>query len=156
MVTEHSQRSFIPALTGIRGIGAVWVVIYHLFPGDLPVIGLGYQGVDLFFILSGFVLTLVHTKDFDGGYALSKYIRFLMLRLVRIYPLHITVLIVFAVAVLVLPGFAQRYEHPDHFGISQFITTALLVQNWRMGNVSLWNGPSWSLSAEWLGYIFFP
>jgi peptidoglycan/LPS O-acetylase OafA/YrhL len=156
MATATSKSSLIPALTGFRGIGAVWVVLYHLFPENLPVISLGYQGVDLFFILSGFVLTRVHWKDFDDGYSLSKYVRFLLLRLVRIYPLHITVLIVLAIAVFTLPGFTQRYEQPDHFGASQLIATALLVQNWRMGNVSLWNEPSWSLSAEWLAYIFFP
>jgi peptidoglycan/LPS O-acetylase OafA/YrhL len=126
MAARNSKVSIIPALTGIRGIGAVWVMPYHLFPGNWPIIGRGYRGVDLFFILSGFILTYVHWKDFDGGYSLSKYRRFLLLRLARIYPLHIIVLIAFGVAVLLLPGFTEN-SRPDYFSASQLVATALLV-----------------------------
>ena len=154
---RSGRDGVIPALTGLRGVGAVWVVSLHLTLGSsIPIVSRGDLGVDLFFILSGFILTRVHMSDFDGGYSIAKFGRFLLLRLARIYPLHLFTLFVFGAIVLALPDFTDRYEHPEYFSWQQFIATALLVQNWRMGLVSAWNSPSWSLSAEWLAYIAFP
>ena len=69
---------------------------------------------DLFFILSGFILTRVHMSDFDGGYSIAKFGRFLLLRLARVYPLHLFTLFVFGAIVLALPDFTDRYEHPEY------------------------------------------
>jgi len=64
----------LPSLTGVRGIAALWVVLFHLqqFAGEfgleavkgLPGLRSGWAGVDLFFVLSGFILMLVHERDF--------------------------------------------------------------------------------------------
>jgi peptidoglycan/LPS O-acetylase OafA/YrhL len=58
MATEPVRPvKVISGLTGLRGIGAAWVVLFHLQQGsEIPVLDVGYMGVDLFFILSGFVL----------------------------------------------------------------------------------------------------
>ena len=52
----------LPALTGLRGIAALWVVLFHLDADHVvPFIRNGYLGVDIFFILSGFIVTCLYT-----------------------------------------------------------------------------------------------
>lgn len=158
-------RKDIPTLTGVRGIAAFWVVFFHLYQtvggivhwpnlAKIPPVQCGFLGVDLFFILSGFIMCHVHSQDFTV-YTKSEHLRFLMLRLSRIYPLHIVCLLGFLTAVLSLPGFTLAYA--DHgFTAPEFAATLLMIQNWGLGSGGYWNQPTWSLSAEWLGYIGFP
>ncbi len=147
----------IPGLTGLRGVAAVWVVLFHLTLGlNVPIIRYGDLGVDVFFILSGFILMHVYAKTLrvtDTG----DYVRFLRARIARIYPLHVFMLFVVMLAVLALPGFATHYSDPERrFGISSFIASLLLIQNWAYWPPGSWNLPSWSLSAEWFAYLTFP
>jgi peptidoglycan/LPS O-acetylase OafA/YrhL len=75
----------------------------------------------------------------------------------RIYPLHLFMLSVVGLVVLILPDFVSRYPLPhQRFGLDSFFASAFLIQNWFYWLPTCWNGPAWSLSAEWLGYIFFP
>ena len=92
----------IPALTGIRGLAAWWVVLYHFretYPDDpLHIAGRvmahGYLAVDFFFELSGFILALNYLHVFRN-LSSRQAVQFLGLRLARIYPLHIFMLILF-------------------------------------------------------------
>lgn len=153
---RYHQHVF-KALTGLRGVGALWVTLFHLFHGSgIPALDCGYLGVDLFFLLSGFIICHVHAADFRPGYRLGEHLRFLQLRLARIYPLHVLVLLAFAVFVLTAPGLLARYHDPARLGGAAFVRTLLLAHNWGFGNWSLWNQPTWSLSAEWLAYLAFP
>lgn len=125
---EMEVPKHIPALTGIRGIAAIWVVIFHLsqsFHGNLgfndstPLISTGFLGVDLFFILSGAVMYHVHAKDFDQ-YRFSAHLQFLKLRLARIYPLHLFCLFLLATALAFLPNFTDTYR-ADSFSLKNFL-----------------------------------
>lgn len=154
----------LPALTGLRGMAALWVVAFHICPNlgrifcisiDLPGIRDGYLGVDVFFILSGFILCHVYSDAFRH-YTVREHLHFLLIRLARVYPLHAFVLVALALVVVSLPGFAARYEHPyPFFTASGFVVSALLLQNWARHQL-IWNGPAWSLSAEWAAYVAFP
>src|SRR5438552_11928319 len=74
----------LPALTGLRGIAAFWVVLFHLDAAHVvPFIRNGYLGVDIFFILSGFILSHVYTPRVTG-FSLTQYRQFLCVRLSRI------------------------------------------------------------------------
>ncbi len=152
--TPVNQRR-ISALTGLRGIAAVWVVLYHLTSGGFPVIDQGYLGVDVFFILSGYVLCYVYAPKFK--YDFSFYFRFLAVRLARIYPLHAFTLAFLGVLVLMFPQHADRYSLADQrWGGESFIASLFLVQNWGHFLPTCWNTPAWSLSAEWFAYLAFP
>ena len=155
----------IPTLTGIRGIAAVWVVLFHIYPSisdifDLPgrsavpQIASGFLGVDLFFILSGFILSHVHARDFIT-FRSAEHLRFLQLRLSRVYPLHLVCLLGFGLVVFLLPGALTLFKEGE-LTVTSLIETLLLVQNWGVGPFSSWNSPTWSLSAEVLGYLAFP
>ena len=94
----------IKALTGLRIIAAVWVVLFHFRPmlhdaaprfGDAlaPVLNCGAQGVDLFFILSGFVLATWNYLDRMGpSWSGRAALRFLWLRLARVWPVYLVTL----------------------------------------------------------------
>ncbi|UMK18141.1 acyltransferase [Klebsiella pneumoniae] len=82
------KKEIIDSLTGIRGIAAIYVVIYHLFhhASDNNFINNGYLSVDLFFILSGFIITHAHRNDFFDVVTKKNYITFMLSRVMRIWP----------------------------------------------------------------------
>lgn len=150
----------MPSLTAIRGIAALIVVLFHIhetFPDEelffVSLFRNGSFGVDLFFVLSGFIMAHVYMGEpRDGGFT-AFWIRFVKARLARIYPLHLATLLATVGLVLALPGFASRYPH--YFGMESFALNVLLLQNWGFIGPS-WNMVSWSISAEWFMYLLFP
>ena len=84
------------SLDALRGIAALAIVVYHLddrlgWPFWFDNF---YLGVDLFFVLSGFIIYAVYGDAIESG---SAYARFLWLRIARIYPLHLATLLGFVV-----------------------------------------------------------
>ena len=165
----------IPALTGIRGAAALWVAMHHMFPPILKSLNIhsfdnstiienGFRSVDLFFILSGFILMLTHGNEFKVR-NLSILKRFFILRFLRVYPLHIVIMVLIVPIVLIFPDFVRwsrvytsaAFAYKAHsFSWPGFVQSLLLVQTWTVVKLGEWNGPSWSLSAEILGYLLFP
>jgi peptidoglycan/LPS O-acetylase OafA/YrhL len=124
----------------------------------------GFRGVDLFFVLSGFILMHVHGSDFRRvTYAETR--DFYILRFFRVYPLNTVVLLALLPIGLAMPGLVQwfRYDHgvpiPYHshdFSLAGFVQSLFLAQTWTVLKLGEWNGPSWTLSAEVFGYALFP
>lgn len=88
-------------LTGLRFYAAIWVILYHsiIYVPELQcrLLDHGYIGVDLFFILSGFILTFVYyTQFFQGEITGKKYWNFIVKRFAKIYPMHIISFIIVA------------------------------------------------------------
>ncbi len=78
------------ALDGLRGIAAIIIAIYHvpfLWPQDIPA-GLFYESylsVDFFFVLSGFVLAYSYGRRLEAELSADQFI---IMRLIRLYPLY--------------------------------------------------------------------
>jgi peptidoglycan/LPS O-acetylase OafA/YrhL len=156
MSNVNAAAKLIPGLTGLRGVAALWVVQFHLYGTESQHLSTGYLGVDVFFILSGFVLSHVYAEKFRSA-SFGTYLSFLKARVARIFPLHLVVLSFVAMVVIALPGFADHYSNPDErFGLTSFIASAFLIQNWFHWLPTSWNSPAWSLSAEWFAYLTFP
>ncbi|HXZ02452.1 MAG TPA: acyltransferase [Stellaceae bacterium] len=149
----------LPSLTSLRGLAAAAVVLFHAsyfaanYGGAAPP-GLwqrGYLAVDLFFFLSGFVLTHVYHGRLEGQRRWPAVGRFLWARFCRIYPacLFTTGVLAFkyALGTLFLP--------PDVSFKTQLTAALLLMQVPWLDSVAL-NGPSWSISAECYAYLLFP
>lgn len=111
--------------------------------------GHGYLAVDMFFPLSGFVMALNYSKLFTNGLMRPDYLRFLIRRLARIYPMYFVSLV--AASVLVHFNYISLWGAP--FGPTLW-SNLLLVQNW--GFWASMDYPAWSLSAELLAYLLFP
>uniref|UniRef100_A0A7E4ZWY6 Acyltransferase n=1 Tax=Panagrellus redivivus TaxID=6233 RepID=A0A7E4ZWY6_PANRE len=86
-----------PELQGLRGIAILAVVLYHLWP---KVFWNGYLGVDMFFVLSGFLMAETNLKDKSNGFTIVDILPFWYRRIRRIAPL--AVLIVFATWIIVI------------------------------------------------------
>ncbi|MBV9352506.1 MAG: acyltransferase [Mycobacterium sp.] len=159
----------IKALTGLRIIAAVWVVLFHFRPllrdaapdfSDVlaPVLNCGAQGVDLFFILSGFVLTWNYLDRMGWSWSTRATLHFLWLRLARVWPVYLVTLHLAALWVI----FTLHFGHVPSENVSQltaisYVRQILLVQLWFQPffDGSSWDGPAWSISAEWLAYLLF-
>lgn len=154
----------IPGLTGIRGIAAIWVVGFHaalligLQPGSLTYnfFTAGWVGVDLFFLLSGFMLMHAHRLDF-AELQVANIRDFAVARLMRVYPLSLVVLLLIVALIVADPSFAAHYRNSAEGNLSlvSFILTVLLATRW-LPHQGSWNEPVWSLSAEIVGYVMFP
>jgi peptidoglycan/LPS O-acetylase OafA/YrhL len=139
------QRAELPALTGLRGICALWVLGFHAF--TVPA---GYLGVDVFFALSGFVLAYNY-----AGNPPSVGV-FLWKRFARLYPAHLAGLALTVVCVLVLAGLGIDNPRPGYFKTEGLLRSLLMVHAWQIPVGKTWNVPSWSISAEWAAYLAFP
>lgn len=149
------------ALTGLRGLAAWWVVLYHLrsgLGGQLPAdviaaFGQGYLAVDLFFMLSGFVLWLNYGERLHRGGA-GKVATFWWRRLARIWPLHAVILAAFVALALLFT--ATGRTDPAAYPFAELPLHLLLVQNWGFTDTLAWNYPAWSISTELGAYLLFP
>ncbi|MEM6104960.1 acyltransferase [Mycobacterium sp. 050272] len=159
----------IKALTGLRIIAAVWVVLFHFRPmlSDIspdfrenlaPVLNSGAQGVDLFFILSGFVLTWNYLDRMGRSWSTRETLHFLWLRLARVWPVYLVTMHLAALLVILSlhVGHVPLPEANDLTAVS-YIRQVLLVQLWfePFFDGTSWDGPAWSISAEWLAYLLF-
>jgi len=151
-----SQIKELRSLTGLRGLAAVYVVIYHYWLGILPtnppksLLAHGYLAVDLFFVLSGFVMTLNYASFFERGFSFSAFRLFLSRRFARVYPLYLVCTLV--ALVLILTGQLGWLDLQTLWVALPL--NLLMIQAW--GFLNSFDGPSWSISAEWAAYLVFP
>lgn len=160
----------IRALTGLRIIAALLVVVFHMrgnlraaFPDFTdavwPVLDSGEMGVDLFFALSGFVLTLNYVDAVGVRLSRSGTARFLWARVARVWPAYVVTLLIAGIWHAGLPVIGWQDPVPVRdFSALSFLRQFGLVVLWSEGDYDrlTWNGPAWSVSAEALAYLAFP
>ena len=154
-------RPRLGALTTLRFFAALHVVLFHMRVVRIldggpwwyqNFAGIGYVGVNFFFVLSGFILVYTY-----AGPPLNTQ-RFWQARFARIYPAYVLSLIVsapfffFAVRHLDLPFFAWSKQH---LSVACILTVGLL-QAWVPQAALTWNSVCWSLSVEAFFYGVFP
>ena len=144
---QPSRLGYLPYLDGVRGVAILMVLAYH---ADAPFFKGGFIGVDVFFVLSGFLITslLIKERDRDGRIDLPH---FYTRRALRLLPAVVTLLVVF----LIVSWFVA-----DDFRRSA--TDALIVlfygANWArsFGHSLFALGHTWSLSIEEQFYLVWP
>ena len=141
----------------LRALAVLLVVAFHFWPGRMPG---GYIGVDVFFVISGFLITghLLREVDATGSVALG---RFWARRARRLLPAAYLVIAVSVVATLLLVPMTQWQQW-----FREAIGATLYVENWVLAADSVdylaaENAPSpvqhyWSLSAEEQFYLVWP
>ena len=148
----------IKPLTALRFLAAMWVVSFHYWPhlagfGTPLFVTKGYLGVEMFFVLSGFILSHVYL---DGlGKDRFHYGKFLWARLARVYPLHLATLIGVGVMAFAAGALGIGMDH-EIAPLSLLPANLALVHAWGLTASTAWNHPSWSISAEWFAYLSFP
>jgi len=157
---------FIRQLTGVRFIAAFWVLMYHfqaplatmglLVPVVSDVLRVGRLGVDLFFALSGFILTYTYLRKIGPSFEGRAAGTFLWLRLARIWPVHFVMLNVAGLAIIAQSKVTGSPLARDWLNPIDYIKNVLLIQEWGPNPQRGWNFVAWSLSMEWLAYLLFP
>jgi peptidoglycan/LPS O-acetylase OafA/YrhL len=155
------SKPAIASLTGIRALAAFLVLFLHAdqnIPVGLQSIGVvahGYLGVDLFFLLSGFILTYVYFESMQKPTGRTFAI-FMWHRFIRLYPVHLTVLLALVAVVFSAGKLGLNLRSPEAFKHTELPWQLLLVHAWGVTDQVSWNVPSWSISAEWFAYLCFP
>ena len=152
------KREHLPALTGLRFVLALWVILHHLTgPGAQldaaaerlphPIYAFlrgGYLAVATFFVLSGFVLA----RSYGSGEWCGERLRhYALARFARIYP-------VYALSLVLIVPFIIGDRAPGKPGL--ILNYGLLLQGWTGTLPVGWNTPAWSLSCEIFFYVCFP
>ena len=161
---EQSRVGYIPTLDGLRGIAIVLVMLHHFtaFPTGTTidamissVVVLTWTGVDLFFVLSGFLITgiLLDSRGRDR-YFMSFYAR----RTLRIFPLYYLILFL---ALVVLPQFPSLHTllatpvegTPPEWPYWVYLTNFSVAER---GFMHGWVDVAWSLAIEEQFYLIWP
>lgn len=152
-----TAKTFRPDVQGLRGIAVFAVVVYHLglfLPG-------GFLGVDVFFVISGFVIAQIVVNEWDSR-GTVQWGNFFARRAARLVPaLAIVVAVTVAVVVLVFTSPALQ-ENALATGVAAvFGVSNVVIADLSGGYFGF--APSinplvhtWSLSVEWQFYLFFP
>ncbi len=156
-----AQTFRFEALDSWRGLAAIMVVLFHAqIVSNIRLLGLVRSGeafVDLFFVLSGFVIAHAYLDRLSTP---GNVGRFFVLRLGRLYPLHVFMLglfLLFEIGKTFVPGLVNAAD-PAFTGTNQpsyLVSNALLLQAFWPQDTLSWNTPSWSISAECLAYALF-
>jgi peptidoglycan/LPS O-acetylase OafA/YrhL len=166
------QSQELQSLTPLRGIAAIWVICFHygvvyfaFHPEHVSwIFNKGYLAVDMFFMLSGFILSHVYWEVFAGAklpYA-REYWGFIGARIARLYPLHLFNLGLFFVAMLSF-SFYEYLSEGKFDGIplqgarslTALLANIFMLQGLKESELA-WNYPAWSISIEFMAYFLFP
>ena len=153
---NSEARSFRPEIQGLRAVAVLAVLIFHIWPLALPG---GYVGVDVFFVISGFLITslLLREAEETGGISIAAFYE---RRIRRLLPAATLVLVTVGLCIDLLPE--VRWSETA-FGIG---ASALYVQNWWLADravdyLASENAPNvvlhfWTLSVEEQYYLVWP
>ncbi len=162
----------IRSIEGLRGVAALLVALFHAYvynkwgglPAESKVLQHAWLFVDLFFVISGFVMATVYSERLETPRSAWAY---MIRRFYRLYPLHVVttaaaLLAVVAVqtAKLVLADFGISVGNEPAFAVKFFdlgllVADLLLLQGVGIIRMELHNYPSWSISVEFWLYALF-
>ena len=152
------RRPALPALTGLRTMLALTILLFHFTPSGLtwarhpsltlyPIIDIGYVFVSFFFLISGFILSY----NYAHRPAPINAVDFWMARLSRLYPVYLLTMLIS------LPMLAAEWAaRPRGQFITGVVATPLLMQGFFPRVATFWNTVSWTLSCEVVLYLAFP
>lgn len=148
------------SLDGLRGAAALIVLGFHItwtnHITSLQFFRNGYLSVDLFFILSGFIISVAYDGRIESVDAAKDFLR---RRFFRVYPLHLFILIgmILLEGVKIFAGSAA-VGAPPFTGTTDPVLLGLnifFVHGTGIADRTSWNIPSWSVSAEFVAYVIF-
>ena len=165
-VTPHpapTSSTKLVELESLRGLAALLVVFYHI-PKWNPMLNVGivnnaYLMVELFFVLSGFVIFNAYAGKITSR---KDLLRFQLLRFGRLYPVHLLFLLAF-LAIETVKYFADarlgvNVHNSRPFGendFGAFVKNIFLVQSVLPDQPVTFNYPAWSISVEFYTYLVF-
>lgn len=153
-IVNHSLK-YNPSIDGLRGISILLVLVFHIWPDYFS---FGYVGVDIFFVLSGYLITqIIYIKLESKSFSLKEFYRN---RIRRIFPALIAVLL----STLLIGFLFMLPSELEQLG-KHIKSSAFFYENFRLiGEVGYWDDSAilkpllhfWSLAIEEQFYVFWP
>lgn len=161
-----SEAQRLHELDGLRGLLALYVAVYHLAaplsgPGMSlawlhPLLEPAWFAVDMFFVMSGFVMAHVHGAAFGARVDAPALRRFFVARVARLVPVHLFALAVMAMGILPFVLHRPEFTSPNgRFAWTAGLASLLMLHGPWIAQRT-WNYPAWSVSAEMHAYLVFP
>ncbi len=140
-------RSSFESLNALRGIAAFLVLLFHLAPDfpALPFFGSAYLSVDLFFMMSGFVIAYAYDDKLRGGLG---FWRFVEIRVIRLYPLYLLGLAIAAVPLALWACHGEKWLLHD---LARRLAWGVTLLPRPVADPAQWwtlDPPAWSLIYE--------
>jgi peptidoglycan/LPS O-acetylase OafA/YrhL len=152
-MSRDNQRQF-SSLETLRFFASLMIVAFHytyyIARHDLFK---GYLAVDLFFVLSGFVITVAYQTRIDST---RLYGTFIKKRIARLYPLHLLTLLLYLTIALAATRGLLRVDNSAKYNLHEFFANLTLTHAWGFAHNFSFNTVSWSISAEFAAYLLFP
>ncbi|MGA2131945.1 MAG: acyltransferase [Bryobacteraceae bacterium] len=145
-----SGGRFVPEIDGLRFLAIISVVLYHFHGFLTPAVQHGYRGVNLFYVISGFILGLPFAEQHLRGGRAVRLQRYFLRRLTRLEPPYILNMLI-CFALLVLIGGAHERELWPHLAAS-----LVYLHNLWFGQPSTVNPVAWTLEVEVQFYCLAP
>ena len=153
MMSQANQRQF-SSLETLRFFASLLIVAFHytfyIYRHDLFK---GYLAVDLFFVLSGFVITVAYQSRIED---VRSYSIFIKKRIARLYPLHLLTLLLYLSIALAATRGMLRVDNSAKYNLHEFFANLTLTHAWGFAHGFSFNTVSWSISAEFAAYLLFP
>ncbi|WP_370247921.1 acyltransferase family protein [Nocardioides sp.] len=148
------DRARVDHLDGLRGVAILAVLGVHWVNTYAPIGGGGYLGVDVFFVLSGFVITTVLWRGRDVGTLAAAYTSFLRRRVRRLYPALIGLVVVSPIAVALVPFDDLDTADSAWHAVLSFAQLTWLAE--LLGTNTAPFRQTWSLAMEWYFSLLWP
>lgn len=143
---RSKSLAYMPALDGLRGIAVLLVFAVH---AGIPVPG--GLGVDIFFVISGFLITRILSRELERAGTI-RLGRFYARRILRLYPALLALVLCFIAAAIVLRGLTSRILLNSALALTYTSNVAMTISGEYMGNLS----HTWSLAMEEQFYLVWP
>lgn len=142
-----------------RGLGSLLVLYTHLslewrLP-EVPIVRSSFLFVDFFFVLSGFVISHAYGGRLEG---MGAFIAFMARRIGRLWPLHLTMLMLFALVIgakLILSPDTAMVITDTRFSAAALLSGVVMTNGMGLHDFTTWNRPTWSISTEFWTYVVF-
>ncbi len=146
------NKHHYPALDGLRGIAILLVVFLHNFR-SMNYFFFGWLGVDLFFVLSGFLITNILLNTLDNPHFLRN---FYIKRVLRIFPLYYLILVICLFILPAIPGLRvdMRYYINNQLWQWTYLQNWLYIFKKPFGSQMILH--TWSLAVEEQFYLVWP
>jgi peptidoglycan/LPS O-acetylase OafA/YrhL len=153
MTPKDNQRQF-SSLETLRFFASLIIIAFHYthYIGQRDWFK-GYLAVDLFFVLSGFVITVAYQTRIDSC---RLYGTFIKKRAARLYPLHLLTLLLYLTIGLAATRGMLHLDNSSKYNLHEFFYNLTLTHAWGFAHGFSFNTVSWSISAEFAAYLLFP
>lgn len=167
-IRDASSLRYVTGLDGLRAISMMLVVLFHYtsyfssslsesggaWSGIVRIASTGWIGVDVFFVISGFLITTTLLKR--PVYSVASYAKFIQRRAVRLLPAYVASLLIFSLVALLIDPHSKVLKNEYLLWTFTASLQSLFGDRVALADQHFTMAHFWTLAVEWHFYIVFP